>query len=231
MDITLSNKGPQDAEHYLALLRDLKAGSASWDGTAVTEDNASNLRDHIGYLSAVGKQAEKDRKALKEPYLQSGRKVDASFKPVATEVLKQISPLKKMITDFLEQEEREKREAAKRAEEEARAKAALADKVKEDAFVGEVAEEQAVAAAKEAKYASLLAEQNSVKGSEDDRAMSLRTYYRAKVVNGPVLVAYYATHPDVLELCERLANREIRSAKGGMVQIPGIDIVEERKAV
>jgi hypothetical protein len=43
-------------------------------------------------------------------------------------------------------------------------------------------------------------------------------------------VAHYASHPASIAEADRLANAEIRAAKGAEISIPGIEINEEQVA-
>lgn len=224
-----SNYAPKDAEEYLSALDQFKPICAQWAHGEVTGANAGEVRDLIGKIDGLAKSAEKDRKAIKEPYLEQGRKIDASFKPVAERADSLMKPLKAMLSAFLAAEEKRKREEAEKARREAEEKARLAEAMKEDAFVGEHVAEEAKHAEQAAAQAARLAEHNAVKGAESDRAMGLRTYRRARIVNAAMLVGHYANHPDVLAVCEKLANAEIRAAKGGDVSIPGIAIEEEKR--
>lgn len=217
---------PTQADEYINILQATAQEAPRFN--ELTNDTAGAVRDFIGNVARIGKEAEASRKSLKQPHLDAGRTIDESFKPVVVLVDQIVKPLKKQLSDFLAEQERIKREVAEKARKEAEAKAALAAKVKEDEFIGDFAEQEAEKAAKDAKYAELLAEQNNVKGTSD-RAMGLRTYRKANVVNAAMLVGHYASNPDVIALCERLANAEIRAARGGEVSIPGIEIVEERK--
>lgn len=220
------NNGPREADYYLQALEAAAATAPEFE--TVTSENAGATRDAIDAISKLAKAAEQDRKALKDPYLESGRKIDASFKPVAAKAEAIVAPLKRALGAFLAEQERIKREAVDKARREAEAAQRAAEALKEDEFVASYASEKAAQAVKDAAYAEALAAQNTVKGTSD-RAIGLRTYRAAKVANAAMLVAYYAAHPDVVALCERLANAEIRAAKGGDVSIPGVRIVEEKR--
>lgn len=225
----LDNKGPREADDYMAALAALAEEASTASETPVTGDNAGNVRDLIGKIDRVAKDAERDRKALKEPYLEQGRKIDASFKPVASLAEGMIAPLKKLLLAFLAEQDRIKREEAERARLEAEKAAKAAEALKEDEFVADYAAQQAEEKAKAARYAEIMAQQNTVKGDESDRAMGLRTYRMAKIVNAAMLVGHFASHPEVIALCEKLANAQIRAAKGGPVNIPGIEVTEEKR--
>lgn len=225
----MSNNPPKDADHYIHALEALKGLVSSWSQSTVNHDNAGQLRDLIGRIKELAKEAEKDRKKIKEPYLEQGKKIDAAFKPVATVATSLVSPLGKMLSDFLAAEEARKRVAAEKAQREAEAKARAAKALEDDAFAGQQAKERAEQAEQEAKLAVKEAQTNNVSGFESGRAMGLRTYYKARVVNPAMLVGHFADHPDVLAVCERLANAKIRGAKGTTISIPGIEVIEEKR--
>lgn len=223
------NNPPADAEHYLAELERIAPDAVRWLGAKVDGETAGIVRDLIGRIDGLAKNAEKDRKAIKEPYLEQGRKIDASFKPVAERADKLMAPLKSILAAFLQAEEMRKRAEAEAARKEAEEKARAAEALKEDAFVGEHVVQIAKEAEQKAAQAARLAENNRVQGADSDRALGLRTYRKAKIVNAAMLVGYFANHPEVLAVCEKLANAQIRAAGGGPVSIPGIDVIEEKR--
>ncbi len=223
----LHNNPPADAEHYLAELERLKPLCAEWTQGAITPDNAFAVRDLIGKIDGLAKSAEKDRKAIKEPYLEKGRKIDAEFKPVAERADALMKPIKTMLAAFLQAEEARKRAEAEAARKEAEAKALAAQALRDDAFVGEHVAQVAKEAEQKAAQAQRLADYNAVKGAESGRALGLRTHRKAKIVNAAMLVGHFANHPDILAVCEKLANAAIRAGVGET--IPGIEIIEEKR--
>lgn len=226
----MSNNPPNGADYYINALQDLKDACAEWSQGVVNNGNASSLRDLIGRVKDLAKSAEKDRKAIKEPYLEQGRKIDAEFKPVSAMADSLVAPLNQMLTAFLKAEDERKRREAEEAREKAEAEARAAAALKEDEFVGADAQQRAEDAANAAKEAAKAAEKTNVSGFEQGRAMGLRTHYRARVVDSAAMVAHYANHPDVIAAAEKLAGQEVRAAKGAPVSIPGIEVVKEQKA-
>ena len=226
----MSNNAPRDAEYYIAELEDLKNDCLQWTRDVVNQRNAGALRDLIGRIKSVTKDAEKDRKAIKEPYLEQGRKIDASFKPVSSMADSLVAPLNRILTDFLKAEDLRKRQEAEEARKKAEVEARAAQALKDDDFVGADMADRAKQSEIEAKRAEREAENNRVAGADFDRAMVLRTYRKAKIVNAAMLVGHFANHPDVVALCEKLANAHIRAAKGGPVSIPGVEVVVVQKA-
>lgn len=221
------NNPPADADHYLAELERLVPLCAQWAQGVVTPANAGDARDLIGKIDGLAKNAEKDRKAIKEPYLEQGRKIDASFKPVSERAESLMRPLKAMLSAFLQAEEARKRAEAEAARKEAEEKAKAAEALKNDAFVGEHVAQLAKEAEQQAAQAQRLADNNRVQGAESDRALGLRTYRKAKIVDGIALANHFAKHPDVQAVCEKLANAAIRA--GVADGIPGIEVIEEKR--
>ena len=225
----VNNNAPKDAEEYLSELDGLATDCAGWSGAELDENRAGAVRDLVGKIDKVAKSAEKDRKAIKEPYLEQGRKVDAAFKPVAERATKLMAPLKAMLSKWLQAEEERKRAEAEAARKEAEEKAKLAEALKDDDTFGERVVDMAKEAKQAADQAARLADHNAVKGNDSDRALGLRTYRKAKIVNGAMLVGHFANHPDVIALCEKIANAEIRASGGAPVSIPGIEVIEEKR--
>lgn len=225
----MSNNPPKDASYYLSELSQFKNAVADWSQGVVTDANAGPLRDLIGKIKGLAKDAEKDRKKLKEPHLEAGKKVDRDFKPVATTADSLTAPLNKMLTEYLRAEDERKRKEAEEARRKAEAEAKAAQALKDDEFVGAEMAERAEQSELEAKRAAKEAETVNVQGNDSSRALGLRTYRSANITNPSMLVGHYASHPDVLEVCEKLANAEIRAAKGGVVSIPGVEIIEEKR--
>ena len=218
-----TNNPPKDAEFYISQLQDIACNN----DIHVT-GTPENLSQAIADIANVKKSAEQDRKALKEPFLQGGKKVDASFKPVADLADKIAAPLKQKLSAHLREQERIKREKVEQARLEALEKERKAQALKDDQFVGEMVQADAKQAQYDAKIAQSDAKVNNVKSDNMDRAIGLRTYRKAKVINPDLLVGHYAKHPKVLELCESLANQEIRAAKGN-IDIAGIEVIEEKR--
>jgi hypothetical protein len=59
-------------------------------------------------------------------------------------------------------------------------------------------------------------------------ATSLKTKRSAKVTDWQKLAMHYLSSGDLRATLEKLANADIRHAKGAAIEIPGVEIVEER---
>ncbi len=227
---TLHNNPPKSSELYREHLDELKQRIDAFGG--VNEDNAGAARDLIGLAKELAKDVEKTRKKEKEPHLEAGRIVDGVYNPIIKDAKAATAGLEKALTAHIREQQRiahEREEAARRkAEEEAERARQLAD----DALIGDEVAEKAQKAQADAEVAAAAVDvAKNVKGSEGFRAVGIRVTKKAKVSNSVMLVTHYMQHPDVIALCERLANADIRAAKGGAVQIPGVEIVEVESLV
>jgi len=221
--VNLTNNPPPDASHFLTLASDYAAQVDKWSEVEITAANAPALRDVIAAGQDLMKMAEKARVALKEPYLEHGRRIDSEFKPVAVSCSESIALAKSRLAAFVASEERRRHEEAEKAriaaEEARRSAAALSG----DALLSEDAVEEA----RKAKVAAELAEamtRVTVKGGTG-RAMGLRTKRSARIVDQQAAMLFYASHLEMLALVLKLANADIR---GGRTAIPGVEIVEDR---
>jgi hypothetical protein len=100
-----------------------------------------------------------------------------------------------------------------------------AEALRNDAILADRASAQAKEAEKAAASAGKV---QSSSGSA--RTISLRTIRSANVTDASALVAHYANHPAIIAEAERLANADIRAAKGAAISIPGVNINEEQVA-
>lgn len=229
---TLRNSPPSPVEAFREMLARYKKDAAAFE--TITDANAQTARDHIGYGSQLSKDIDGERDHQKRPHLEAGREIDAAFKPLIAECEEIAKALKRKLAAHLDAKEREARRIAEekaRALREAEEAAAKAAEPEDDPFLAATAPTVDVAAAHaEAKTAEAEALAASRVGSAAGgfKAAGLRTVRKAKVTDWPALVAHYATHPEVRALAERLANADIRHAKGAPVNLPGVEIVEER---
>lgn len=221
----LSNNPPPAADLFAEEIDNLKSRAEAFGD--VTEANAGEARDLIGLAKALAKAIDAKRDEEKRPHLEAGREIDGTYKPLVDSAKYACAPLEKALTDHIVAQKRKAEEARRAAEAKAAAEAAKAKALAEDALLGEDAAADAKAAENEAKLVAAEEKQaGTVKGSEGFRAAGLRTVRKAKVTNRALLIAHYANHPDVWELTTRLANAEIRAAKGAPVSIPGVEVEE-----
>lgn len=199
----------------------------------VTADNAGDARDLIARTQALGKKVEGARKEAKQPHMDAAKAVDAEFKPLKEALDDLVAAIKRPLQAYLVAEEKRRQaeaEAARKAAEEAAAFAedASAD---DDAELAAKAAEFAKRRQEKAEQATALAENRTKVESKAglSRAASLRTYRYAEITDALAAAAHYANHPDVLDAIQKVANAEIRAAKGAPVTIPGVTVREEQR--
>lgn len=200
----------------------------------VTADNAQDVRDLIARAQATTKKVEAARKEAKQPHLDAGKAVDAEFKPHRETLDSVVAALKEPLQAYLVAEEKRRQaeaEAARKAAEEAAAFAEDAQGEDEDPELAAKAAEFARKREERAAQAEALAENGArvESGSGLARAASLRTYRYAELTDAKAAAAHYSSHPDVLAAIEKVANAEIRAAKGAPVSIPGVAVREEQR--
>lgn len=229
-----------DAEKAPALLHEAQelAGVVdAWTSTVkeiAAEDEAQKARDLLAKLTAREKEIEKTRKAEKEPHLAAERAVDEKWRKPAALLAACKEPIQALLKGWLDREKARlaAEQAAARAEAERLAReAAAARKAAEDqrgvsaTVEAEEAEKRAAEAAMAAQKAAA-ARPQVASASGGARRVSVRTTFRARLINYPAAVRHYANNPEVVAVLERLASSDVRAAKG-KIQIPGFEIVSE----
>jgi hypothetical protein len=202
--------GAADFENEIGAL---KMELDAFKGVEITAENAPEVRDVIARAGEMSKRAEARRKDDKQPHLDAGRAVDASYKPVLASIAEIGTAAKAILKPFIIAEQERQR-----AEAEAARKAA--EKAREDAIMSERAAAKEKAAAEPVRISG---------GTTGARAVSLRTRRFAQITDAAALVVHYADRISVIEAAEKCANAEIRAAKGGAISIPGVTIAEEQE--
>lgn len=229
--MTLSNNGPKSADDYNAPLEALNADLQRFDGLELNSDLAAELNDLIKAVQGVGKSAETDRKAIKEPHLNASRQVDADFAPIKQSVADMVKRGKGYLTPYLVEQDRIANELRRKAEQEAAEKARIAEALANDALIGDSVAKDAEDAERNLQIATAAASNAGRVGSAsgDARTASLRTYRTAEIVDIEKAALFFCTHPSVQDAIVTAANAIIRNAKGGFVKMDGISIKEEKR--
>lgn len=234
MPADIGHNSANDVDAYKETLARFKADAEKF--TEVTDDNAQFIRDHVGYGGKLAKEIDAAREALKKPHLEAGRQIDGAYKPLVEACDDIVKGMKRKLAAFLDARERE----AKRAAEEARRKlkeaeraAAKAAEPEDDPFLAATADAVVVdvkAAHAEAKTAEMqaMAAGRVSSAAGGFNATSLKTVRKAKVTDWGKLAQHYLNSGDLRATLEKLANADIRHAKGAAIEIPGVEIVEER---
>ncbi len=203
------------------------------------EDNedAEDLRDVLGQVVALKRDAEKQRSADKKPHFDRGKAVDAAYHSIGNRLDRLSPPVKRKLDAWLEKLEAERlakaraeREAAEAKQREADRLAALAEKT--GSIRAEEAAEEAAKESEAAEKAAQRTEKTRVKiasASGGTKAASFRTVKIATLVDINQAFLHYRKRPDLAEFLTRLANADLR-AKDGPSSVPGFR-VGERKSV
>jgi hypothetical protein len=233
MPDSIGHNRADDVEAYKEMLARFKA-----DADAVTEINEGNaqfVRDHVGYGGKLAKEIDATRDDKKRPHLEAGRQIDGAYKPLIEECDRIIKGLKQKLAAFLDAREREAKriaeEARRKLEEAERLAAKAVEEPEDDPFLAATAPTvDVIAAHVEAKVAEgqALAASRVSSAAGGFAATSLKTKRSAKVTDWSALAAHYINSGDLRATLERLANADIRHAKGADISIPGVEIVTER---
>ena len=235
------NKGPvfntEVVDAFTAEATEIADAASEWANVKITtETKAGELKDFLDTARAKLKEIEERRKVEKQPFLDAGRDVDTAFNRVKEVIEKAGKLAKGPLEAYLKEQQRiaeERRraeqEAARKAAEEAERERLIAERNRNAAAMVE-AEEKAKQAAEAAKAAEAEArvKVSSATGTGANRT-GLRTVRSARISNINQAMLHYRGHADLVECITRLANADIRAAKGAAITIPGIDIIEEQK--
>lgn len=224
-----SNNPPRDADEFADDIAAIESAIAKWKAEPVTHENVESLHRDIDFAAKVKKEADASHKAIKEPFLIGGRKVDDRFRPVKNDAEDGVKSLKGILTKYLAEQERIRQEAARKAREEAERLAAQAEADRNDPIIGMDAQEAAEAAEANVKKQERYAEAAGSSVIEGARTIGLRTYHEADVTDAQAMVMHYATHPDVIAAALKCAKADIRTSKGTCT-IPGVTVREEKRA-
>lgn len=227
-------------------LSDFRARADEFSGAAdkwveagiKSADDAELCSDFVAGARKLWKEIDGKRKKLKEPHDKAGKAVQVAFAPLLTVVEKAAKKALDLHTAHLQAEKRAaeekarlEREAAEREAAEARQRMESAAESGNAVAAEEAAQEADDAQARAAEAAKpVKAQARSASGG--GRTIALRTVRSAAIVSQrQALVHFEKKYPgEFADLILRLANMEIRAAKGEEISIPGIEIVEQEKA-
>lgn len=206
-----------EVDNLFSLLSDTLAG-----GEVSNDEQDAAIDEILDDFRKAGTDAEKARKAEKEPHLEAGRQVDAKWKPITDKATRGATACKAALTPYREAKQRAKDEAARKAREEAEARQKAAQealKQSEDLEAKFAAEQEIEAAQK------LVAVANKI----DRSATGLRTYWEAEVTDRKAaLLHYIARQPErFAALIQQMADEDARSTRA---PVPGVIFHERKKA-
>lgn len=212
------------------------------DGEPVT---SQAVADEIGALMAEIRQAEKAadeaRKLENKPFDEGKAAVQERYLPlignttrVKGKTVLALEACKSALAPFLKKLDDEKREAERIAREAAEAKAREAAEAARAAASDDLAAKEAAEAlieqARKAEAAAKRATNDRAHATGGARATTLRTVYRAEMVDPHIAAAHYwRTNPAAFNaVLQKLADDDVRAGKR---QVPGFDVIEDRVVV
>lgn len=230
---------PTEFEKFNAKLKDWAEAADVWAARGELDDElAPRARDFIDGVKKFARLADAARDAEKRPYLEAGRAIDARWKGLidaAAKIAKTVEP--KLLAYMKKQKaiaDAKAAEAAKAAREaeEAKKRAELDAAQAMTASARIDAERRAAEAAAQQKAAERAASNGKVAVASATglaKNAGLRTVRRARIDEPMRTLLHYARHSEVLALIERLANADIRAAKGAEIEIPGVTVIETQE--
>lgn len=217
------NAPPPDAamtihiDDLFSLLSDTLAG-----GEVANDEQDAAIDAILDDFRKAGQDAEKSRKAEKEPHLEAGRQVDAKWKPITDKATRGASACKEALTPYRTAKQEAKDAAARKAREEAEAQ----QKAAQDALRAADGLEAKFAAEQQLEQAAKL----TATANKIDRAPTgLRTSWEAEITDRKAaLLHYIARQPErFTALIQQMADED---ARGTRAPVPGIIFHERKKA-
>lgn len=200
------------------------AEGALTGGEIASKEQADQIEALKNDIKKAVAEAEKHRKAEKEPHLEAGRAVDAKWKAITDKGTLAAKTAADALTPWLRKVQAEREAEQERLRKEAEAKAEEARKAFTETAVTDLeARANAEQLAKEAAKATAAA--NKI----DRTATGLRTYWNATVTDYSALLRYMKkARPDDLKAMLRdYAEAQVRA---GSRHIPGVLIEQEKRA-
>lgn len=233
------NNPPQsDFEKFEAKLKEWLAGADVWAARAELDaDLAPRARDFIDGVKKFGRKADDARKVEKEPHLAASREVDARWKSITDAAAKIAAIVEPKLLAYMKAEQKKADDARREAEARARAAEDAQRRAEADAATARTdsarieAERTAQVAAQvvEAEQKAAAAAPVRVESATGlARAAGLKTIRRARIVDLNRALLHYRGDPKLRDLILQLANADIRDAKGGDINIPGVAVDEEQ---
>lgn len=217
-------------------IENLRVEAGNWlDGAGVTtEADAENVSKLLDLTRKAQKEADSARVTEKKPHDDAAKAVQAKWKPLIDRCDIITDTAKKALTPYLRRVEAAKQEAARIAREEAEAaeraaQAAFAQSGPTDIEMREEAERLAKAAKSAEALASKM-EKDKAHATGGDRAIGLRTSYRAEVTDMTEFArwAWVNLRDDIEAALLEIARKKF--SRAAVTPPPGITIHEERNA-
>lgn len=212
------NNPPDDEadphERWTKTFEALKEEAEPLIGSKVeTEEQAEKHAAMAKALDAVAREADKIRKAEKQPHLDAGKAVDNKWRSLTTEPKDVAKKVKRTLDEFMREQERQRREEAERLRQEAMAQAKRSDNQEE--VVEKIERAQAL-------------EQAKTTVGTTGAKVRMREVISAIITDFDKAVAdpQIKDHPDYRAFIQQLCDRAVRAGK----TIKGVERKEEKVA-
>jgi hypothetical protein len=226
---------PTPFERVSTRISDLMGEARNWlDGAGVnSQAEADAIAKLLNDIRLASKEAEEARKAEAKPFDDGKAAVQARYKPLLSSADTAADTCKLALKPYLEKVEAEKRAAAEAARKEAEEKAEAARKAMAEANRLDVAArqraEELAAEAKAAERAASKAENDKASGKGGARAVTLRSVWRAVLMDRKEAARHFWTHyPEGFDAT--LSDMAAQAIRSGARAIPGFDVIEEKVA-
>lgn len=201
------------------------------------EAQAMELTDFIAKVRSTKTEADETRKAQRKPHDDAIAVIQDDYRPLLDALDRCLTDSLAIANEWRKQEQaRLERERAK-ATEQAKSTLEKAERDLERAqihgdYAGQAKAEAAITKAHKALGTTAKPKKASMKSmTGGGRTLAARTVRRAEITDLAKALRHYRNEPEIAQLVEKLANRDIRAAKGKSVSIPGVTVHEEEKIV
>lgn len=199
------------------------------------EEIAGTYADFLTQLRAATKDIETERKAQKQPHIDAGKAVDEKFgglKRLLDICKAKIEPIQtKWLQEVQRRQDEERRRKEREAYEAMQAEQEAAKKASEaGGIAATVAAEEAAKKASEAVAEAEQAAKAKPQMRGQERTVSLRTSWHARITDYDAALGHYRDHPKVRDLIEALASADARNPEKRITTIPGVEFYNQQKA-
>lgn len=228
---------PEILDSLSSKVAEIADAAGDWKdaGEIVSKAQAEKANDFLSGARKLYKSIDDRRKVEKQPFLDAGREVDAAFNSLKETVDRSAKLVKPLVEAFLRAEEAKERarkdEEARQAREDAEAAEAARRRAeaRNDVIGQQQAEDQAQAAREAEAEAAKVESAKLDSATGGGKRTALRTRRYAEITNINQALLHFRDRAEVSDLLLRLANDQIRRAKGSDISIPGFEVKEERK--
>lgn len=190
---------------------------------------SERLTDFVAGARGLFKKADEARKKAKSIHDARGAAVQKAFTPLLDKLERIAGMMKAMQTDWLQREDARIKAEQRKAQEEAdqkrrEAEAAAAQAAARNDVSGQVDAEAALKEADDAaKAAARETKAQAGSATGGGRTMALRNQAYARITNPRAVFMHFESHPEVVDVLQRLADRAVRAADYQPGSVPGAE--------